>query len=206
MAMLWYGLTGGIATGKSTVGKMMRDEGVPVIDADELAHQALGRDSVIYPEVIKAFGREILAPDRSIDRRRLGSLVFSSRDKLTRLEQLVHPTVKALAAGLRRNYEAQGFPFAVYDVPLLFEKNMQNEFDGVILVYAKEDVQRQRLRKRNDLTPKEIDDRIRSQIPIDQKRALAGYLIDNQAGLETTRRRVKDLLVELKQKAQKPHE
>jgi len=182
--MKWIGLTGGIATGKTTVAEFIKQSGYPVINADEVAHQALSPAGPIFHHIVKAFGQEILSPTGEIDRRALGAKIFKDEAQRLRLESLVHPYVKQQVKSLRDDLEKQGQKIAFYDVPLLYEKNMQDEFDQVIVVSCSEKLQMDRLLKRSALSPIEARDRIRSQLPLKEKIARADIVIENDSTLE----------------------
>ncbi|MCB0355742.1 MAG: dephospho-CoA kinase [Bdellovibrionales bacterium] len=191
--MLWIGLTGGIGTGKSTVSNLLRELGYPVIDADTLAHKSLEKDSECYKQVVKIFGSNILDAQNNIDRKKLGKIVFSNKRDLTKLENIIHPYVQKMAEEMRRQYEASGHKVAFYDVPLLFEKELQHKFDKTLLVYAPIELQRERIHLRDKLDKEEVEKRIASQISIEEKKELADVVIDNSQSLA-------DLKVELNNK------
>ncbi len=177
--MILVGLTGGVATGKSTVAKMFERCGALVIDADALAHQVVEPSKPAWHAIIKTFGKSVLNPDRSLNRQTLGAMVFRSRSKLRRLEQIIHPRVAREQARLTRQ-AARNDPKAVviYDVPLLFEVGIDKRVDRVIVVTADQETQITRLKKRNGFTRAEALRRIRSQMPIKQKIAAADYVLD----------------------------
>jgi dephospho-CoA kinase len=186
--MLNVGLTGGIASGKSTVAKMFEDNGAYLIDFDVLAHFAEEPDQPAWKAIVELFGREILNEDGTINRAKLGPIVFADQEKLSRLNSIVHPAVFDL---WRRRIEdiRQMNPHAIVvsDVPLLIEASMQQLFDVVILVYVSPEDQIRRLRERNEYSRKEAESRLDKQMPIDEKISHADYVIDNKGPLETTR-------------------
>ncbi|MCB0391078.1 MAG: dephospho-CoA kinase [Bdellovibrionales bacterium] len=181
--MIWIGLTGGIATGKSTVSNLLREMGYPVVDADALAHKSLEKDSECYKQVVKIFGSSILDENLQIDRKKLGKIVFSNKVDLTKLENIIHPYVQKMALEIRREYESTGHKLAFYDVPLLFEKELQGNFDKTMLVYAPIDLQKERIINRDKLTDQDVDLRIAAQIPIDDKKTMADIIIENTGSL-----------------------
>lgn len=195
--MLWVGLTGGMGTGKSTVANILRELGYPVIDADALAHKSLEKSSECYEQVVKLFGTQILDNEKNIDRKELGKIVFSNKRDLTKLENIIHPFVQKKAAEARREYEAHGMKIAFYDVPLLFEKELQNNFDKVVLVYAPQDMQKERISARDKLELSEIDKRIAAQIPIEEKRELADFVINNIASIADLKKEIHNVLKQL---------
>ena len=196
--MILVGLTGGVATGKSTVARMFARCGAVVIDADALAHQVVKPGKPAWREIIKTFGPSVLNPDRTLNRQALGALVFRHPAQLRRLEQIIHPRVAREQA--RRTREAarhQPKSVVIYDVPLLFEAKIDARVDKVVVVTANRDTQITRLKKRNGLTGAEAIRRIRSQWPLRKKAAASDYLLDGT----TPRRRlftvVKQLYAEL---------
>ncbi|MCB0343253.1 MAG: dephospho-CoA kinase [Pseudobdellovibrionaceae bacterium] len=195
--MKWVGLTGGIASGKSTVSKILRDLGYPVIDADILARQAVARGSQGYRDVINHFGPGVIGPDGEINRSALGAIVFSDEVKRRALEAIVHPKVQELQNKQRRELEQSGQALAFYDVPLLFEKNLQDHFDATVLIYAPEALQRQRIEKRDGLDDASIDQRLGTQWPIDDKLEKANYVIKNEGSLADLKTAIKKLVNDL---------
>lgn len=177
--MKWIGLTGGIATGKSTVARLIESRGVPIIDADKIAHQALLLGTPIYENIVKVYGETILRADLHIDRKKLGEIVFNDDHKKSHLEQIIHPYVKEKVSLLKDEAKSRGHKVAFYDIPLLFEKNLQTEFDQVWVVWCDAETQRQRLMKRNGWTKDEADLRIQQQLPISYKIKNADICIDN---------------------------
>lgn len=177
--MILVGLTGGVATGKSTVAHMFARCGAVVIDADALAHQVVEPGKPAWRAIIKTFGKTVLNPDRTLNRQALGAMVFRNRSKLRRLEQIIHPRV-AREQTRRTRQAARNNPKAVvmYDVPLLFEAGIDKRVDQVIVVTADRETQIARLKKRNGFTRAEAIRRIRSQLPLKRKAAAADYLLD----------------------------
>ena len=186
--MLNVGLTGGIASGKSTVAKMFEDRGAFLIDFDAVAHFAEEPDKPAWKAILELFGREILNEDGTINRAKLGPIVFADREKLSRLNSIVHPAVFDL---WRRQIEdiRQRNPRAIVvsDIPLLIEVSMQHLFDVVILVHISPEDQIRRLTERNEYSRKEAEGRLDTQMPIDEKIPFADYVIDNKGPRETTR-------------------
>ncbi len=187
--MRWVGLTGGIASGKTTAANMFRELGVPVIDADRLAHAALSKNK---DKIITYFGRDILNDKGEIDRRKLGEKVFANLKQLNWLESLVHPYVQSKVQEKRRLFEVAGEDLAIYDVPLLFENNLQDQFDEVILIYVPEDVSKERMMKRNGLSPEQAESRIKAQMSIEKKKELANTVFSNEGDHDDLRKLVKD--------------
>jgi dephospho-CoA kinase len=190
--MLWIGLTGGIASGKSTVSRFLRERGYAVIDADVLAREAVQSGTAAHSEIVKIFGADAVLSSGELNRERIGSVVFSDQSKLKILEGIIHPEVRKLALEKRSELEKQGRKLAFYDVPLLFEKDMQPLFDSVTVVACSPAVQKQRLIARNGFAPDEADRRIASQISMEKKITLAATVIRNDGTFSDLEARVAD--------------
>ena len=177
--MVLVGLTGGIATGKSTVARMFTRCGAVVIDADELARDVVKPGKPAWREIVKMFGKTVLNPDRTINRQALGTIVFKSQSTLRRLEHIIHPRVAREQARLTRQAERNN-PKAViiYDVPLLFEAGIDKRVDTVIVVTTNRETQIARLKKRNDFSRAEAIRRIRSQMPLTLKVRRADFVLE----------------------------
>ncbi len=195
--MITVGLTGGIASGKSTVSSMFRESGIPVICADELAHEAVSPGSPALEKIMEVFGSDVLDPEGNLNRAVLGSKVFTDSNLKKQLEQIIHPVVARRKEELLRDYERQGHRIVVVDVPLLFEANWENTVDVVLVVYVNRDVQGERLMRRNGLSVEEVSARLNSQWPIEDKRKKAHIVIDNSLSIEDTRTRFRQVLAEL---------
>lgn len=177
--MILVGLTGGVATGKSTVARMFKQCGAVVIDADELARDVVDPGKPAWREVVKTFGKAILNPDHTLNRRKLGAVVFGNRAKRRRLERIIHPRVAREQARLTKQ-AARTDPRAViiYDVPLLFEAGIDKRVDKIIVVTADRETQIARLKKRNGLSRADAIRRIKSQMLLQKKCRLADVQID----------------------------
>lgn len=198
-AMMLVGLTGGVATGKSTVSKMFKQCGAVVIDADALAREIVQPGKPAWREIVRAFGKDMLNPDRTIDRHSLGTMVFHDKKKLHRLERIIHPRVAREQARLAKQAgENDPNAIVIYDVPLLFEAHIEKRVDKVIVVTADRKTQLDRLRKRNGLSRAEALRRIRSQLPLAQKRRLADYVLDGTQTRRQLAREVSHLLEDLR--------
>jgi len=182
---VYVGITGGIGSGKTTVAdlfsKNFSDVGAVVIHADELAHIALAVGSPLIPEVARAFGAQLVDDQGVLNRRALGNIVFASPSKLRVLESLVHPEVGRLAALARDKAPVGSIVF--YDVPLLVEKNMHEQFDQILVVESPMDMRHERLIRRG-LTLDEIDARVGAQASDLERRAIADFVITNDGGLD----------------------
>ncbi len=192
--MIVAGLTGGIASGKSTVSALLAGFGAQIIDADRLAHASVAPGAPAYAQVVAHFGRGILKPDGGIDRKRLAGIVFNDAGARRRLEAMVHPHVKdATERLLAETRRSRPQAVVILDVPLLFESGMDTGLAEVIVVWVPEAVQVARLIARDRLTEAEALARIRSQMPIERKKRLATTLIDNTGPMEETRRQARQV-------------
>lgn len=192
--MRWIGLTGGIASGKSTVSRILRERGFPVVDADKLARLAVQTGTPGFNEVVRVFGPDVVGPDGELDRKKIGQLVFADPSLLAKLESIVHPRVRELAQAERERLSGEGHEAAFYDVPLLFEKKMQNIFDRVIAVVCDPAVQIERLKVRDGLTQEEAERRLAAQMPIEEKAKLADEVIRNDGTIEDLEKSVDEVL------------
>lgn len=177
--MKWIGLTGGIATGKSTVTGLIESRGFTVIDADQISHQLTQIAEPGYAQIVSHFGNEILDTSLRLDRQKLAQIIFSSPEKKLQLEHILHPLIQEKVQELKQLHEAHGKPIVFYDVPLLFENNLASQFDAVLMVWCHEDIQIKRLKLRNNLSDNEALMRIKAQMPMNEKIKQADYCIDN---------------------------
>ena len=193
--MILIGLTGGVATGKSTVAKMFEQCGAIVIDADKLAREVVQPNKPAWHEIVRRFGKSVLNSDKTINRQTLGQIIFQNRTKRRQLEQIIHPRVAREQARLTRQ-AARKDPKAVviYDVPLLFEAGIDKRVDKTVVVTADQTTQLSRLRKRNGLSRSEALRRIRSQISLAKKRRWADYVLDGTMRRSKLVRKVANLL------------
>ncbi|MFC2948624.1 dephospho-CoA kinase [Virgibacillus sediminis] len=194
---LTIGLTGSIATGKSTVSKMLKELDIPVIDADIIAREVVEPGEPAYNKIKEAFGSEVFQEDHSLDRQKLGALVFTDDNKRKKLNAIVHPAVRERMLEQKRSYLESGAPCIVLDIPLLFESNLSHMADAIVVVYADEEVQKQRLKERNGFTEEEASQRIAAQMPVKEKADRADYVINNNGSKADTCRQVKRLLEQL---------
>jgi dephospho-CoA kinase len=196
--MLNVGLTGGIACGKSTVAQIFVDLGAHLIDFDRLAHYVQDPGKPAYKEVINRFGKDILQPDKKIDRIKLGNIVFSDKKKLLELNNIVHPLVyQEWHVRLEKIKKKEKHAIILSDVPLLFEGKMQHLFDLTMLVLIAPEEQLHRLIRRNKMSREEAGNRLKSQMPITEKIALADIVIDNEGSISETEKKVKQTWQEL---------
>ncbi|MEI3596986.1 MULTISPECIES: dephospho-CoA kinase [unclassified Oceanobacillus] len=191
---LVIGLTGSIATGKSTVAKMFRQLGIPVIDADILAREVVEPGEDAYKEVIETFGEDILLEDKTLNRKQLGEIVFTDETKRKQLNGIVHPAIRKKMLEKRDHFIREGNQCVVLDIPLLFESKLQEFVDKVLVVYADQEIQLQRLMARNEFTEEEAMQRIQSQMPVKEKASLADAVINNNSTKEETYEQLRQLL------------
>lgn len=177
--MKWIGLTGGIATGKSSVSRLLLSLGTPVIDADKISHDLSQIGSAGYHHIVSAFGRQILNTDQTLNRSALGKIIFNDLNSRQKLESVLHPLIQQKVLSEKLMYQNAGHLYCIYDVPLLFEKKMAEQFDATILVYAPLHIQLNRLMKRNNLNNTEALSRLKSQLPACEKIKNSKFCIDN---------------------------
>lgn len=189
-AVLVVGLTGGIASGKSTVSGMFRELGATVIDADALVHQFLEPGGVAVGLVLRTFGAQFRRRDGGIDRRALADLIFNDEDQRRRLETLMHPMVLEESKARIAAAAAEGALVVFYDAALLVETRRHEDFHRLVVVSVPPEIQLKRLIERDNLSPDEAGARLRSQLPLSQKALLADYLIDNSCHWGRTRNQV----------------
>lgn len=196
--MKLVGLTGGIASGKSTVAKILQSLGAAIVNADDLAREVVEPGHEAWKEIVASFGAEILQSDQTLDRQKLRTLIFNQPEARKRLESIIHPRVRALAEERIRQYAAAGYPVVIYEVPLLFEGNLQEWLRPVILVACDVETQTARLQKRDHLTAADAEKHIAAQMSLKDKRRLADYVIENNGSLEDLERQTRQILEELK--------
>jgi dephospho-CoA kinase len=189
--MLVVGLTGNIAAGKSTVARMLGTRGVPVIDADVLARDAVAPGTGALAAIVARWGPGIMGPDGTLDRAALGRIVFASPGERAALDAIVHPEVKARRDALLAAARARGDRVVVCDIPLLFEADLVRDVDVVLLVDAPRAVRLERLMHDRGLAPADAAAMIDAQLPSEQKRARANYVIDNDGPLPALADRVR---------------
>ncbi len=200
--MMFVGLTGGIASGKNLVATVFSSLGAHVIDADKIVHELLEPGQQAWEEVLAYFGNDIMLPDKTIDRRKLGEIVFCDPGKRAWLNNCLHPKVfEAYSAQIRHMAERQPDAIVVFNAALLIETGYHRKMDKVVVVYASEQDQLMRLKERDHFTDEQALARIRSQMPLSEKRAQADYEIDNTGPRENTERRATDVFKQLQQLA-----
>jgi dephospho-CoA kinase len=190
--MLLVGLTGNIASGKSTVSRMFAERGATIIDSDVLARLAVERGTPGHARIAARWGDAVLAADGQLDRAALRRIVFADPDEREQLDAIVHPEVERMRERLVHDAARRGDLIVVCDIPLLFEKQLGDRFDYVVLVDAPEPVRLQRLVRDRGLSESEASDMIAAQMPSALKRARAAIVIDNGGSLEDLERQVDD--------------
>lgn len=200
--MLNVALTGGIASGKSTVVRLLAEQGAHIIDFDELTRYVQEPGRPALQALVDFFGQEIVNVDGTINRTKLGAMVFQDRRKLTTLNEIVHPLIfREWERRLAALQEEKTPAVVISDIPLLIEGGSHKRFDLVLLVYATPAQQLARLTARNGCTPAEARLRLRAQLPIDAKIPHADYVIDNSHSVEETRKRTLEVWAELAKRA-----
>ena len=190
---LVIGLTGGIASGKSTVSTMFKEMNIPVVDADVEARLAVMKGEAAYFQIIDTFGKDILL-DGEIDRQELGSIIFHQEEKRKLLNEIVHPEVRKRMMEQVEKAQQTGEEVIVLDIPLLFESKLTYMVEKTILVYVDYDIQLERLMKRNSLSIDDAKARIQSQMPLNEKIKLADAVINNNGSIEETKKQLINVL------------
>ena len=185
------GLTGGIASGKSSASRVLRELGVVVVDADQIAREVVERGSEGLAEVVAAFGEGVLAADGSLDRERLAALVFGDEAARKRLQAITHPRIGRLSAERIAQGLTSEAPYVVYDAPLLVEVGAHRGLDALIVVSASEAQQVARAQARDGMAEDQARARIAAQLPLARKVEVADYVIDNDGTLEQLEQRVR---------------
>lgn len=180
------GLTGGIASGKSTISNMLNSQGFTIVDADIAARVVMEPGEEAYEKTVDMFGKSVLLQAGHINREKLGSIIFHDGEKRELLNSIVHPAVRKKMNEWKDIAIAEGKKTVIYDIPLLFESNLTHLVSKIILVYVDEAVQLERLMKRNDLPEEEAKARITSQLPLCEKIKLADAVIDNNDSKESS--------------------
>lgn len=200
--VIWVGLTGGIASGKSTVSRFLRREGASIIDADEIAHAVILKGAEAYQPVVEVFGKEILDQAGEIDRKQLGEIVFNDPNKRKILNRLIHPFVFK-RADLEKKEMARLHPggVIVFDAALLIETEAHLRMDWILLVYVDRATQIERLLRRNGLSFMEAERRINAQMPLDDKISFADEVIDNRKPLQAVEEEVRAIYQRLQRQA-----
>lgn len=195
------GLTGGIATGKSTVSAILENAGALIIDADRIAREAVKKGQPAYREIVEHFGETVLLPDGEINRSVLGDIIFNAPGKKQLLNKIVHPYVrKETHRQLQQIGRTEPNAIVILDIPLLIEAEMDKDLSEVIVVYVPEHIQIERLMQRDGISEADALARVRSQMPIEEKKDKATIVVDNSGSKENTRRQTLKILHRLKDK------
>ena len=199
--MLLIGLTGNIASGKSTVARLLSERGATIIDADVLARRVVEPGMPAFDEIVRRWGRQVVAPDGALDRDVLRRLVFSQHEQLEELNEIVHPEVAAYRDRLVDEARQRGDRLVVQDIPLLFERGIVDQFDRIVLVDAPRPVRLERLMRERGLSETEAMDMITAQMPAELKRARADYIIENTGTVRELEERVSEVWHALEREA-----
>ena len=191
--MYKIGLTGGIASGKSTVLRWLQKKGVPYIDADVVAREVVEPGTLGLQELIEAFGPNTVLEDGTLHRAYIGSLVFSDPEALETINSILQPHIRHRIQKLTEEWEAKGKQAIIYDIPLMFETDWHTRMDEIWLVYVNPATQLERLMKRNGYSEQEALDRIHSQMSLDEKRALSTVVIDNSGTMKQLEKQLRKL-------------
>ncbi|ARU59711.1 dephospho-CoA kinase [Tumebacillus avium] len=192
------GLTGSIATGKSTVSKMFADAGAVIVDADKIVREVQQPGQQAFQEIVDHFGKEVLLPNGELDRAKLGSLVFGNEENRLKLNAIVHPRVReARDEQTRATLARDSRAIIIWDIPLLIETGIYQEVEKTVVVYVDRETQYARLLKRDELSAEAAEKRIAAQMPIEEKKRYADFLIDNRGTIEETQRQVQEVWAEL---------
>jgi dephospho-CoA kinase len=199
--MILIGLTGNIASGKSEVARMLADRGATVIDADVLAREAVRPETQALKDIVKRWGKDILKKDGSLDRKALRQIVFADQSELDALNRIVHPGVTRLRDREIAIAKERGDPIVVCVIPLLFERNLVEEFDAIVLVDALRPLRLERMATTRGLEETDAMNMIVAQMPAELKRARADYVIENNGSLDDLERDVDALWSSLQRNA-----
>ena len=191
--MLVVGLTGGIASGKSVVSKTLKELGLPIIDADLIAREMVKPNEASYKNIVDHFGKEILNPDQTINRRKLAKIVFGDSKERERLNSILHPRIVEKIKRKIRDFKERGEKIVILDAALLVEAGELSLANKLIVVTASPKIQIKRLVQRDHLTEREAKKRISTQMPLSEKVKLADYVIDNSGSVTKTVKRTKEL-------------
>ena len=202
--MLKVGLTGGIGTGKTTVARMFADLGCDVLDADSITRSLFAPGQPVNRAVVEAFGPTVVAPDGSINRAVLGELIFHDSALREKLNSIVHPAIIQRQAAWGQEVAAQDpRAIAIVEAALMVEVGTYRNYDKLIVVTCSPEIQRLRIKERSDLTDEQIESRIASQMPLDEKAKYADFVVDNSGTWENTRRQVEAVLEQLRGEAER---
>lgn len=192
--MKWVGITGSIGTGKTTVSNLIRGLGYQVLDADLIAKEELQKNSQGYQQIVKQWGSSVLDVHEEIDKKKMAQMVFNQAEQLRILEAIIHPLVQKKVQQIKKESELRGDLILFYDVPLLYEKKLQDQFDEVILVVTSPSTQFARIKKRNQWSDEEIRNRLKAQMSLEAKAKYKNIVIDNDEGLPELESKIKETI------------
>lgn len=194
---LVLGLTGGIATGKSTADNFFKKHHIPIVDSDKIAHHIYDPGKQGYNEVVTEFSSAILDSDKKINRKRLGEIVFHNPQKMQRLDEITHPLIYQEVVNKLNKYREQAEKIVIFDAPLLYETGGQRLCDFVLVISLPESLQLKRLMERNNLTESQAQARIDSQMPLAKKIAKADFVVDNTGTIDELEEKLKEILLKV---------
>lgn len=197
--MFKLGLTGGIATGKTTISNYLKSIDIPVLDADEYARKVVEPGTPGLSEITNTFGEQVLRADGSLNRKLLGQIVFNDSSSRQTLNDITHPRIQQMMADELHRLAEQQIPLVILDIPLLLENKNVAGADAVMVVTIPESLQLTRLMQRNNLTEKEAQSRISAQMPLVEKEKLADFVIDNSGTISSTQKQVEKVIQKIRQ-------
>ena len=197
--MFKLGLTGGIATGKTTISNYLKSIDIPVLDADEYARKVVEPGTPGLAEITNTFGEQVLRADGSLNRKLLGQIVFNDSSSRQTLNDITHPRIQQMMADELHRLAEQQIPLVILDIPLLLENKNVAGADAVMVVTIPESLQLTRLMQRNNLTEKEAHARISAQMPLVEKEKLADFVIDNSGTISSTQKQVEKVIQKIRQ-------
>jgi dephospho-CoA kinase len=200
VGFILFGLTGGIACGKSTVARRFHEAGIPVIDADQVAREAVAPGTAGLAEIVNQFGSEVLRPDGTLDRTKLGAIVFGNDEKRKALNRILHPRIGAQTMQTAQELAARGESVVCYEAALLVENGVADMFRPLVVVTAPEEKQIKRIMQRDQLSEADARARIAAQMPVAEKAAVADHVIDTGGSMEDTIRQADEVLAKIRSK------
>jgi dephospho-CoA kinase len=192
--MMIIGLTGGIATGKSTVSGMLASLGAVIIDADKIAREVVEPYQPTWYKLRDSFGEEIFEENGQLDRKKLGSIIFNNGHAREKLNQIMHPAIRSKMNQLKEEFITRGEELIVLDIPLLFESELEYMVEKVLVIYVPEEIQKARLISRDSIDAETALKKIKSQMPIEQKKEKGHAYVDNSGSYEATREQVEQII------------
>ncbi len=192
------GLTGGIATGKTTAAAILRELGARIVDADEIAREIVHPGQDAWRDIVECFGPGILREDKTINREKLRKIVFKDAEARKRLESITHPRIRRLAEAKIQKATDEGADIIIYVAPLFFENKIHLWIRPVVLVACDPETQKRRLRERDRLTDAEVERHLKAQMPLEQKRELADFIVENDGSVDDLKTKLRKLWEEIK--------